>query len=157
MAKRYLLLILAGLALLLSPSAEPVHWTKTAIDLGTASDVFFCVDPSLGIAEISSPAFASKFEPAAGKMIWTGAKAPATWLRFTLPGDGQAGQPHILVVRPSFSIILDHVALYIQREDGGFDEVRSGAMEARREGEPASRYFLFELPGTAFSGKPVYL
>ncbi|HEY9055384.1 MAG TPA: diguanylate cyclase [Rectinemataceae bacterium] len=140
-----------------SLGAAPSLECPVSIDIGAAADVFFCEDPSLGITEISGPDFASRFEPVAGRMIWTGAKAPATWLRFYVPGDGQAGQPHILAVKPSFSIILDHVALYVPRGDGGFDELRSGALEAPRPGEPASRSFLFELPKEAFSGKPAYL
>ena len=157
MTRRICLSLLACSVLVLSLAAATKGGTGTTVDIGMASDIFFCLDPGSGIAGISSPDNASNFGPAAGKILWTGAKAPATWLRFTLPGDGRPGQPHVLVVQPSFSIILDHIALYLPRGDGSFEELRSGAMEARREGEPASRNFLFELPETAFSGKPVYL
>jgi diguanylate cyclase (GGDEF)-like protein len=153
MTKKLLFSFVVFLALIVPLAAVPQYGADGAIDLGTVGDVFFCTDPRLGIAEISSPANAANFVPAAGKMIWTGLKAPATWLRFTLPESA----PHILVVRPSFSIILDHVAFYTQRDDGGFDEVRSGAMEARRPDEPFSLNFMFELPSSAFSGRPVYL
>ena len=157
MVKRIPLSLFVFLVLALSLASASGKGMGTAVDIGNAGDVFFSLDPDSSIAEISSPADASNFGPATGKIIWTGSKAPTTWLRFTLPGDGRPDQPNLLVVKPSFSIILDHIALYLPRGDGGFDELHSGAMEARREGELASRDFLFELPEMAFSGRPVYL
>ena len=101
-------------------------------------------------------------------MIWVGKNSPVAWLRFVVPvsepavgHDGAEGSEPLpqwlLVVRPSFSIILDYVDFFVPRGDGSFDELRSGAKAVVRPSEPRSRFFAFELPPGAFEGKPCYL
>jgi len=132
--------------------------------------MYLGADPRLTISEISGDALASRFTPVGGDLIWTGKAKPSTWLRFVIPAmpelngasegvspEGKASPQWILVVRPSFSIILDPVDFYVPRRDGGYTQIRSGAKELPRPSEPRSRYFVFELPAEAFSGKPCYL
>ncbi|HOV94572.1 MAG TPA: diguanylate cyclase [Spirochaetales bacterium] len=63
----------------------------------------------------------------------------------------------MLVVRPSFSIILDYVDLYVPSRDGGYEHFSSGAKVSARPLEPKSRFFVFQLPAEAFGGAPCYL
>jgi len=169
MMKKTLLLFVAALVAAFTLSAFPLlGGNSPAVGLEGRSDFFFNADPRLGIDEVSDAGHASRFTSVGSRTIWVGRQAPAGWLRFTVPasdlgpgyGDAKAGEPvrqWLLVVRPSFSIILDHVDLYIPREDGTFDEVKSGAKASRRPGEPYSRFFVFELPPEAYEGKPCYL
>jgi diguanylate cyclase (GGDEF)-like protein len=120
------------------------------------SALWFDADPSIGIEEVSSPAFLSRFSPVEGRQVWVGKKAEAAWLQFALAA-AAGDQSYFLEVRPSFSIILDHIDLYLPRIGGGFDHVAAGALEESRPGGPSSRFFLFALPKTVFSGSPIYL
>lgn len=141
---------------------------RPVIHLEDKSGFYINADPGLGIADVSSEANSSRFTPVAWRTIWVGKKSPAAWLRFIVPTselvgghDGAEGSKPLsqwlLVVRPSFSIILDHVDFFVPRGDGSFDEIRSGAKAAIRPSEPRSRFFAFELPPGAFEGKPCYL
>ncbi len=139
------------------------------INLEQISDYYFDADPALGIGEVSSPEFSSHFSPVGGRPIWTGKHAPASWLRFTFPLD-RLGPGYevgsdiedraiqwLLLVKPSFSIILDNIELYVPRPDGGFDRFVSGAQVKSNPAEPHSRYYFFSLPADAFKEKPCYL
>ncbi|MCE1196238.1 sensor domain-containing diguanylate cyclase [bacterium] len=140
-----------------------------AIDLGAGADLYFDADPALGIADMASGAFDKHFTPTAGRLLWVGREAPAAWLRFSIPeavlagsqpcADGAEVTPRqwLLVVKPSFSIILDRAALYVPKAGGGYAELTSGALAAERGGEPRSRNYVFELPASAFGGGPCYL
>ncbi|MCE5256960.1 MAG: sensor domain-containing diguanylate cyclase [Spirochaetaceae bacterium] len=170
MLKRILLLLFT--VGLLCPHLAAASFSgaeRPIIHLEGLSDYYFDADPQLDIAQVSGEAMASRFTPVAERKIWTGKAAPAAWLRFVVPkpelGEGYGSSAEgekpvsqwLLVVRPSFSIILDHVDLYVPRRDGGFDQIRSGAKEVMRPSEPRSRFFVFELPPGAFDGKPCYL
>lgn len=169
MKKVILLLFAAGFLDLPLAAAPFSGGGRPVIHLEERSGFYFDADPRLDIAEVSGEAMSSRFTPVAGRTIWTGKTAPAAWLRFVVPtpepGDGYDGGAEgkkpvsqwLLVVRPSFSIILDHVDFYVPRRDGGFDEISSGAKAAMRPSEPRSRFFVFELPPGAFEGKPCYL
>lgn len=163
-----LLLFFASFLGFRSGAAPLPEGTRSIIHLDERSDFFFDANPELGITDVSKPGLAPRFTPVDGRMIWVGENAPAAWLRFTIPaaeldsghGNPGAGSPAsqwILVARPSFSIILDSVSLYVPRGDGSFEEMKSGALAERRPGEPLSRYFVFELPPGAFGGDPCYL
>ena len=141
---------------------------RPVIHLEDRSDFYGNADRGLGIADVSSEINASRFTPVAGRMIWVGKKSPVAWLRFVVPAaepsggykaaEGSEPLPQwLLVVRPSFSIILDYVDFFVPRGDGSFDELRSGAKAVVRPSEPKSRFFAFELPPGAFEGKPCYL
>ena len=141
---------------------------RPVIHLEDKSGFYSNADRGLGIADVSSEINASRFTPVAGRMIWVGKNSPVAWLRFVVPvsepavgHDGAEGSEPLpqwlLVVRPSFSIILDYVDFFVPRGDGSFDELRSGAKAVVRPSEPRSRFFAFELPPGAFEGKPCYL
>ncbi len=167
--KKKLLIFVAALAAVFTLSAFPLlPGNAPEVSLESQSDFFFNADPRLGIDEVSNAGHASRFTPVGGRTIWVGRQAPAGWLRFTIPssdlGPGygyakadESVRQWLLVVRPSFSIILDHVDFYIPRGDGTFDEVKSGAKATRPPGEPYSRFFVFELPPEAVEGNPCYL
>ena len=142
---------------------------SSIIDLAHISDYYFDADPALEIDEVSAPEFSSHFSPVGGRPIWTGKHAPASWLRFTIPLDrlgpgyglGSKAEDRtiqwLLLVKPSFSIILDHVELYVPRPEGGFDRFALGARVKSDPTEPPSRYYFFTLPPEAFRGEPCYL
>lgn len=142
---------------------------SSVINLEQTGDFYFNADPSLGIDEVVSPELSSRFTPVEGRPVWTGYHAPASWLRFTIPlerlGPGYTlgsnpenrGIEWLLLIKPSFSIILDNIELYVPRDDGGFDRFDAGAQVKTDHKEPNSRYFFFYLPAGAFKGKPCYL
>jgi len=139
------------------------------IDLASIAEMYFNADPQLAIDHVSSPEIASRFTPVGERPIWTGSRAKASWLRFVLPieklgsGYGLESDPKervdqwVLLVKPSFSIILDDIQLYVPRQDGGFDVLRTGARVKSTPGELHSRFFFFELPASAFAGQACYL
>ncbi|HWP68969.1 MAG TPA: 7TM diverse intracellular signaling domain-containing protein, partial [Rectinemataceae bacterium] len=167
--KKILFMLLAIVFFDAHLAASPfIKGGRPAIHLEDISEFYFDADPGLGISDVSAEVNSSRFTPVAGRMIWVGKKAPAAWLRFVVPTselanghDGAEGSKSLsqwlLVVRPSFSIILDHVDFFVPRGDGSFDEIRSGAKAAVWPSEPQSRFFAFELPSGAFEGKPCYL
>jgi diguanylate cyclase (GGDEF)-like protein len=139
------------------------------VHLGENCQMYFNADPKLSVEDISTSTMASRFTAVAGRPIWVGKTVPATWLKFTIslaelgPGYGSAEKSTLpvsqwlLVVMPSFSIILDNVALYVPRVDGGFDEIISGSKTPMSSHELHSRYFAFVLPPGAFAGNPCYI
>lgn len=169
---RLLLLLLLSLSLGIAPvaAASPEGEAWPIVRLEDRSEMYLGADPRLTVSQVSGGAMTSRFTPVGDAIIWTGKSKPSTWLRFVIPSmaelnetsDGvsseeKASPQWILVVRPSFSIILDHVDFYVPRRDGGYLQIRSGAKELPRPSEPRSRYFVFELPPEAFVGKPCYL
>ena len=174
-AKKLIALFFASLVLAATLCAAPGagqapgEAPPAAIDIGEGADAYLDADPALGIVDIASGAIDQRFTPASGRLLWVGREAPAAWLRFAIPAAALAGsQPcaagaeatprqWLLVVKPSFSIILDHAVLYVPKTDGGYAELASGALAAERRGEPRSRNYVFELPASAFRGGPCYL
>ena len=122
-----------------------------------SADLLLGADPGLGIEELSADPADPRFTPVAGRQVYSGRDAPATWLRFSLDGAGSGGGDWLLEVRPSFSIILDEASLFLPVPGGGYAETKAGARLRARPGEAPSRYFLFELPASALSGAPCYL
>jgi diguanylate cyclase (GGDEF)-like protein len=165
-----LVALIAFVSLATPAAARESREENEAIDLATRMDMYLGAPLELGIGEASSPAMAGRFSPAAGRQVWTGRAAPATWLRFSISGAeleaivaaGRGERPSpavqwILVLEPSFSIILDRAELYIPLRSGGFQRIAAGAMVPRRPFEAPSRHFVFELPADAFDGSPCYL
>ncbi len=164
------MILLVALVVLL-PSSElcALEVLPGVIDLSPISGYFFNADPSLTIEQVSSPEMRSKFTPVNGRPIWTGKHAPASWLSFTIPTDrlgpgyGPGSNPEdreiqwLLIVQPSFSIILDNVQLYVPRREGGFDRFETGAKVKSNSSGPYSRFFFFELPRAAFENTTCYL
>jgi diguanylate cyclase (GGDEF)-like protein len=153
-AKKLIAFLFASLAIVAAWAAP------AAIDLGADAGLYFNADPALTIAEIASGALDERFTPASGRLLWVGQAAPAAWLRFSIP-EAPAGEDshrqRLLIVKPSFSIILDRADLYVPKADGGYAELSAGALAAEREGEPRSRNYVFELPAGAAAGSPCYL
>ncbi len=143
----------------------------SVIDLEKTGLMYFNADPSLSIEDIQNPEIQDRFTPIDGRPVWVGKRAPVAWIRFSLPEQAAAeaeGSPDrsqeagvlpirwLLRVRPSFSIILDSVELYIPRKDGGFSRYVTGALNPESALELDSRYFLFSLPEDAY-GRDCYL
>jgi len=169
MMKNARAVLLVALVLLLPSVLCAQEAPPRLIDLAPVSGYFFNADPSLTIDQVSSPEMRSKFTPVDGRSIWTGKHASASWLSFTIPSDrlgpgyGPGSKPEdretqwLLIVQPSFSIILDNVQFYVPRADGGFDRFETGALVKSNPSAPHSRFFYFDLPPAAFNGATCYL
>ncbi len=155
------------------PSAPAPAESAKVINLQQIAEYYHDADPALSIAEMSAPEYADRCAPVAGRPIWVGKHASAAWFRFVVPldalgpGYAKGSDPAerttqwLLLVKPSFSIILDYVEFYVPRSEGGFDVYASGAMNPASPSEPHSRYFYFNLPQgafrAAFRDEPCYL
>jgi two-component system, sensor histidine kinase LadS len=129
-----------------------------AIRAAPAADLYFPADPSLDFKAASSRDLDSRFSPLGDRMLWVGRKAPVAWLRFDLELRSEGDdRPRIVEVRPSFSIILDKVDLYVPLQGGGFKHFVTGALVPPQEGELRSRSFLFPIPRDALEGGRCYL
>ncbi|MEW6548073.1 MAG: diguanylate cyclase [Spirochaetota bacterium] len=147
-----------ALALVLLPLWALGAFPRLRLD--RSADMYFNAEPGLTIQSVASPSFSDRFSPIGGRIIWTGSKAPETWLRFKLPGeilDQAVPRQWLLVVKPSFSIILDEIDLYAPLGGNRFERFEAGIM--RRQGPHAvrSRYFPFEIPAAALQGEFLYL
>lgn len=147
--------------------------TQGTIPLQTIAELYLNADPAITVGELADKGSAPLFSPAEGKMITVGAKNPVAWLRFAMPqalrsGPAGAGEKSpaassrpqsqwLLIVKPSFSIILDQLELYVPAADGGFESFATGALRKPFPGEASSRYFVFQLPPAAFEGEYCYL
>lgn len=152
-------MFVAVLVALLPPSLSAQETLSDHLDLAKISGFFFNAAPSLSIDEVSSPDMQRFFAPVDGRTIWTGKRAPASWLRFSIPSDAAASRENgwFLLVKPSFSIILDNLRLYVPRPGGGYEKFETGARVKSSPAEPHSRYFIFDLPRSAFGGGTCYL
>lgn len=91
-------------------------------------------------------------------MLWVGREAPVAWLRFALELQSESDDSQRIVeLRPSFSIILDKVELYVPLQGGGFKRLVAGALVPPQPGELRSRSFLFPLPKGTLEGGRCYL
>jgi diguanylate cyclase (GGDEF)-like protein len=123
-----------------------------------AADFYFNADPGLDLEAVRAPDLEGRFTPAGDRTLWVGREAPVAWLRFALEPRASGGDSaRIVEVRPSFSIIMDRVDLYIPLRDGGYRRLAAGALMPSQEGELRSRSFLFELPPDAREGGLCYL
>lgn len=138
----------------------------SVIELEKIGFMYFNADPSLTIEDIQRPEIQNRFTPIAEKPVWVGKRAPVAWIQFRVPEHASAeadGSPDwvpnaaalpirwLLRVRPSFSIILDSVELYIPHKDGGFSRYVTGALNPESALELDSRYFLFGLPEDVYT------
>jgi diguanylate cyclase (GGDEF) domain len=115
-------------------------------------------DAQLGIEALRSPELDARFTSLGNQQLWVGRKAPVAWLRFGLESrDALDDEPRILVVQPSFSIVMDKVDLYVPLRDSGFKRYSAGALVPPQAGELRGRYFLFPLPRDALEGGRYYL
>jgi len=119
---------------------------------------------ALSIDEVSSPSQSKRFVPMKGGELLITRDRPSAWLRFRLSGPGCGGgdcdSGWLLEVRPSFSIILDSIELYLPSGRGAaglFTRITSGAKSPARPDEIPSRFFLFSLPQSAVNGEYCYL
>lgn len=162
--------LIVALAAVLPIGAESSQ-SVSVIDLEKTGLMYFNADPSLGIEDVQKAEIQDRFAPIDGRSVWVGKRAPVAWIQFSLPERASAeaeGSPDrvqdtaalpvrwLLRVRPSFSIILDSVELYIPRKDGGFSRYVTGALNPESALELDSRYFLFSLPEDAY-GRDCYL
>jgi len=165
------------LALLYSPAAaesglENRDVASAIIDVYGWADYYEGAPASLGIDQITSPDCSREFIPvrSGDGLVMCGVSVPSTWIRFSLPREKLDAfiKPHldsgpapriqwVLVLKPSFSIILNYADLYIPLRSGGYKHIAAGSMRPRRPYEAASKDFVFELPDDAFDGRPLYI
>jgi len=123
-----------------------------------AAELYFPADPSLGLGAVSSPGLGPRFVPAGSRPLWVGREAPVAWLRFAIePRPEGVDGARIVEVRPSFSIIMENVDLYVPLRGGGYRSFSGGAAVPLRAGELRGRSFMFPLPGDALEGGLCYL
>ena len=158
-----------------SRSQDTAAETVSSIPLQAFAELYADADPSISVEELEGNASAPLFSPAEGQAIMVGAEKPVTWLRFKLPevlrqGSAQQGSGEksgassssprpewLLVVKPSFSIILDQIDFYVPKTEGGFTVFLSGALRKAFPGEASSRQFVFQLPPAAFEDEYCYI
>jgi two-component system, sensor histidine kinase LadS len=137
---------------------DPVNPAGKALDLGTKADMVLGAPPSLGLNDAAVGAVG--FSPVGNRMIYVSKESPVTWIRFRLadaiPAGTDAGR-WILEVKPSFSIILDRVELWIPRTGAGYSAYRAGALLPQRPDEPPSRFYPFVLPSDVRTNEFCYL
>ncbi len=156
------LILLLSLGLSSTLTAQPLtnpapknQVIEDVIALQSMAELYFNADPALVVEELSKPDKDPFFSPAEGRLIWTGAKAPVSWLRFKIPSG--ITPEWLLVVKPSFSIILDYVEFYVPDGTGAFQRFATGALQKSYPGEPRSRQYVFQLPPEAYKGEYCYI
>lgn len=160
--------LIAGVLGFAMPLGAQSSQNPVIIDLEKTGLMYFNADPSLAREDMDSPEIRERFSPIAGRTMWVGQRAPVAWVRFSLPAStsidsaeapGQQSESTalssgwLLRVRPSFSIILDSVELYVPQKSGGYKLYVTGALHPESSIELDSRYFLFSLPPDAGSGE----
>jgi diguanylate cyclase (GGDEF)-like protein len=141
--------------------AEPIVLSDAREErpLERDSEILFDADPSLSIEQVSRPGASPAFARVGSGPVYVDTGAPVAWLRFrleTAPGAAAETQ-WLLEVRPSFSIILDRLDLFLPDGTGGYRAASAGALLPKRPGEFASPFFVFELPRSALGGEYCYL
>ncbi len=108
--------------------ASPVVLDDKAASYKLARQVDILEDPggALTIADVSSPAFQSRFQPSGNDNLYFGFTASAIWFKVVV--NNPATAPLDMILGTDFTH-LDHVSLYDPRPEGGFVERKAGLME----------------------------
>ncbi|MBI5638398.1 MAG: hypothetical protein HZA03_10555 [Nitrospinae bacterium] len=122
--------------------ASPVVLDGKASSYKLARQVDIFEDPggALTIADVSSPAFQSRFQPGGMDDLYFGFTASAIWFKVTV--DNPAAAPFDMIFGTDFTH-LDHVSLYVSRPDGGFVERKAGLMEVPEKSGIVSQGLVF--------------
>jgi two-component system, sensor histidine kinase LadS len=147
-------------------ASEPVSLGDNRVmrPLTSNTDILAEDGTALSIDEVSSPSRSGRFLPMNGDALLINRDLPSVWLRFRF-ADAPVGVQGrdtgwFLEVRPSFSIVLDVLDLYLPSENRAaepFSGIFTGAMRPAQAGDIPSRFFLFSLPRGAVSGNYCYL
>lgn len=142
----------------------PLGDASAVYPLGPHMDILAEGGAALSIDEVSSPSRSKRFVPMKDDTLPITRDMPSVWLRFRLSGAdcGARGcdSGWLLEVRPSFSIILDSIDLYLpsgRPAAGPFTRISTGAGSPARPDDIPSRFFLFSLPQSAVGGEYCYL
>lgn len=135
---------------ILTAAASPIVLDGNTPSIKLARQVDILEDPggALTIADVSSPAFQSRFHPSGVDNLYFGFTASAIWFKVAV--DNPAAAPFDMIVGTDFTH-LDHVLLYVPRPEGGFVERKAGLMEVPEKNGIVSQSFVF--PFTAGRGE----
>lgn len=95
---------------------------------------------ALTIADVSSPAFQTRFQPSGRDNLYFGFTASAIWFRVLVANP--AAPPFDMLLGTDFTH-LDHVSFYALRPDGGFAERKAGLVEVPEKSVIAGQSFIF--------------
>jgi two-component system, sensor histidine kinase LadS len=110
--------------------------------LGRHLEVFEDVDKNLTINEISAPAYSMRFRPVGMDLPRFGYTTSAIWVRFSIRNT----LPHTLYFLIELDYPpIDHAALFIPREGGGFDTLLQGDHEPQGDNTALNEKPLFPL------------
>jgi signal transduction histidine kinase len=147
----------AALALLPRAHAEaPLQVAETldGVALGTLLSVYEDQTGELTFAEVSSDAYARRFQASPGAAPSFGFKSSAFWLRLRVQNPSAALRPWLLEVGyPQ----LDHVDLYVPEPGGRYSVKRQGDLLPFRERDLNYRTFVFSLQEQAHAQGTYYL
>lgn len=121
--------------------ASPVLLDGSAsYKLGRQVDILEDPGGALTIADVSSPAFQSRFHPSGKDSLYFGFTTSAIWFR--VPVNNPAAVPFDMLLGTDFTH-LDHVSFYAPRPEGGFAERKAGLVEVAEKSAIAGQSFIF--------------
>ena len=154
---RYLLILLLGYLPMLAAAVDFDDATRH-LPLGKVMQVYEDRDGSASIAQVSAPAFASRFRVHREDVLNAGYSTSVFWLkidlRYLASADATPRQWLLELAYPP----LDHLELYLQGADGGYRLAqRTGDALPYDSRQIRQNNYLFELPLQPGQATTVYL
>jgi len=154
---RYLLILLLGYLPMLAAAVDFDDATRH-LPLGKVMQVYEDRDGSASIAQVSAPAFASRFRVHREDVLNAGYSTSVFWLkidlRYLASADATPRQWLLELAYPP----LDHLELYLQGADGGYRLAqRTGDALPYDSRQIRQNNYLFELPLQPGQATAVYL
>jgi len=154
---RYLLILLLGYLPMLAAAVDFDDATRH-LPLGKVMQVYEDRDGSASIAQVSAPAFASRFRVHREDVLNAGYSTSVFWLkidlRYLASADATPRQWLLELAYPP----LDHLELYLQGADGGYRLAqRTGDALPYDSRQIRQNNYLFELPLQPGQAATVYL
>jgi len=154
---RYLLILLLGYLPMLAAAVDFDDATRH-LPLGKVMQVYEDRDGSASIAQVSAPAFASRFRVHREDVLNAGYSTSVFWLkidlRYLASADATPRQWLLELAYPP----LDHLELYLQGADGGYRLAqRTGDALPYASRQIRQNNYLFELPLQPGQATTVYL
>lgn len=118
--------------------------------LGRQFDILEDPGKKLIIADVSSPAFQSRFRPSGRENLYFGFTSTAIWFRLSVHNPTATSTD--MVMGTEFTQ-LEHISFYVPRPEGGFAEQKAGLMEVPDKSGIAGQSCVF--PFRAVPGETV--
>ena len=154
---RYLLILLLGFLPMLAAAVDFDDATRH-LPLGKVMQVYEDRDGSASIAQVSAPAFASRFRAHREDVLNAGYSTSVFWLKIDLRYLAPAGAtPRQWLLELAYPP-LDHLELYLQDAEGGYRLAqRTGDALPYDSRQIRQNNYLFELPLQPGQATTVYL